>query len=109
MKTSTLKHIRGVIFIDELEVEMMTKYQQQNRQTVKELLSCSIHMRMRMIHATFILHKLKEKERWMKVRLWSQKYLMPIKVRKVNIGTSGNPKMESIRDYWDEQTVEIIT
>jgi hypothetical protein len=29
-----------VIFIKELEVELMTEEQQQNRQTVKELLSC---------------------------------------------------------------------
>jgi hypothetical protein len=35
-----LKQIRGVIFVDEPEVELMTEYQQQNRQTVKELLSC---------------------------------------------------------------------
>jgi hypothetical protein len=37
---STLKHIRGVIFIQELEVELITEYQQQNRQTMKELMSC---------------------------------------------------------------------
>jgi hypothetical protein len=37
---STLKHIKGVIFIDEPEVEIMTEYKQQNIQTVKELLSC---------------------------------------------------------------------
>jgi hypothetical protein len=37
---STLKQIRGVIFIDESEVEIMKECQQQNRQTVKELLSC---------------------------------------------------------------------
>jgi hypothetical protein len=37
---STLKNIRGVIFIDESEVELMTDYQQQNKQTLKELLSC---------------------------------------------------------------------
>jgi hypothetical protein len=37
---STLKQIRGVIFIKEPEVELMTEDQQQNRQTVKELLSC---------------------------------------------------------------------
>jgi hypothetical protein len=30
-------------------------------------------------------------------------------VNKVNIGTIENPKMASIGDYWDEQTVEIIT
>jgi hypothetical protein len=37
---STLKTIKGVIFIDEPEVELMTEYQQQKRQTFKELLSC---------------------------------------------------------------------
>jgi hypothetical protein len=37
---STLKQIRGVIFIQEPEVELITEYQQQNKQTVKELLSC---------------------------------------------------------------------
>jgi hypothetical protein len=37
---STLKKIRGVIFIDEPEVELMTKYQQHDKQTMKELLSC---------------------------------------------------------------------
>jgi hypothetical protein len=37
---STLKMIWGMIFIDEPEVEIMIEYQQQNRQTVKELLSC---------------------------------------------------------------------
>ena len=34
---------------------------------------------------------------------------MPIKVKKVNIGTIEHPKMASIGDYWDEQTVERIT
>jgi hypothetical protein len=32
-----------------------------------------------------------------------------IKVKKVNIGTVENPKMDNIGDYWDEQTVESIT
>jgi hypothetical protein len=32
-----------------------------------------------------------------------------IKVNKVNIGTVENPKIASIGDYWDGQTVEIIT
>jgi hypothetical protein len=31
-----------------------------------------------------------------------------IKVNKVNIETTDNPKMESIGDYWDEQTIERI-
>jgi hypothetical protein len=33
----------------------------------------------------------------------------PIKVKKVNIGTTEHPKMASIGDYWDEPTVESIT
>jgi hypothetical protein len=36
----TLKKIRGVIFIKESEVELITEEKQRNRQTVKELLSC---------------------------------------------------------------------
>jgi CTP:phosphocholine cytidylyltransferase-like protein len=32
-----------------------------------------------------------------------------LKIKKVNIGTTKNPKMESIGDYWDNQIVEIIT
>jgi hypothetical protein len=31
-----------------------------------------------------------------------------IKVKKLNIGTTENPKMASIGDYWDEQIVERI-
>jgi hypothetical protein len=34
---------------------------------------------------------------------------VPIKVNKVNIGIVENSKIASIRDYWDEQTVESIT
>jgi hypothetical protein len=37
---STLKQIRGVIFIKEPKVELMIEDQQQNKWTVKELLSC---------------------------------------------------------------------
>jgi hypothetical protein len=32
----------------------------------------------------------------------------PIKVKKVNIGTTEHPKISSIGDYWDEPIVEII-
>jgi hypothetical protein len=35
-----LKQIRGVIFIKEPEVELITEAQQWNKHTVKELLSC---------------------------------------------------------------------
>jgi hypothetical protein len=41
--------------------------------------------------------------------LESEAFVAPIKVKKVNIGTEENPKMESIGDYWDEQTLERIT
>jgi hypothetical protein len=37
---STIKQIRGVIFIKEPDVECIIEYQHQNRQTVKYLLSC---------------------------------------------------------------------
>jgi CTP:phosphocholine cytidylyltransferase-like protein len=36
-------------------------------------------------------------------------FATPIKVNKVNIDTTDNPKMASIGDYWDEQTIERIT
>jgi hypothetical protein len=35
--------------------------------------------------------------------LESEAFIAEIKVKKFNIGTKDNPKMESIRDYWDEQ------
>jgi hypothetical protein len=41
--------------------------------------------------------------------LASEVFTAPIKVKKVNIGTNDNPKMVSIGDYWDEQTIERIT
>jgi hypothetical protein len=34
---------------------------------------------------------------------------LPIKIKKVNIGTIEQPKMANIGDYWDEQTLESIT
>jgi hypothetical protein len=38
----------------------------------------------------------------------SEVFVAPIKVNKFNIGMKDNPKMESIRDYWDEKTIERI-
>jgi hypothetical protein len=35
-------------------------------------------------------------------------FVAPIKVSKVKIGMNDKPKMESIGEYWDEQTVERI-
>jgi hypothetical protein len=39
----------------------------------------------------------------------SKVIFVPIKVKKVNIGTYDQPKMASIGDYWDEKTIESIT
>jgi hypothetical protein len=39
----------------------------------------------------------------------SEYYVAPLNIKKVNIGTAENPKMASIGDYWDNQTVERIT
>jgi hypothetical protein len=33
-------------------------------------------------------------------------FIVSIKVKKFNIGTTENPKMANIGDYWDEQIVE---
>jgi hypothetical protein len=41
--------------------------------------------------------------------LESEAFVAPIKVKKFNIGMNDNPKMASIGDYWDEQTLERIT
>jgi hypothetical protein len=37
---SSLKLIQGMIFFEEPEVEIITNYHQQNRQIVKELITC---------------------------------------------------------------------
>jgi hypothetical protein len=109
---SMLKLIWGVIFVYEPEVEIMTEYQQQNIQTVKHLLSC-YHVEeekpdeddMCNIQITEI-----EGDREVEVpSMESELFFSPIKVNKVNIGMNYNPKMASIGDYWDEQTVERIT
>jgi hypothetical protein len=41
--------------------------------------------------------------------LESDVFFSPINVNKFNIGTTENPKMVGIGDYWDEQIVESIT
>jgi hypothetical protein len=40
--------------------------------------------------------------------LESEVIVVPIKVKKFNIGTVENPKMSIIGDYWDEKTIERI-
>jgi hypothetical protein len=108
---STLKKIRGLIFIDEPEVELMIEYQQQKKQTIKELLSC-YHVEEEALDEddTCNIHIIEvEGEREVEGPcLESKLFVASIKVKKVNIGTTENPKMASIGDYWDEQTVECI-
>jgi hypothetical protein len=109
---ATLKMIRGVIFIKEPEVKLITEEQQRNKQLIKELLSC------------YHVHEdapekddpcdiqIKEAEGEREVEgppIESKVIAVPIKVKKVNIGTVENPKMASIGYYWDEQTIERIT
>ena len=100
-----------MIFIDESEVELMTKYKQQNRQTVKELLSC-YHVEEEALDEEDPCNiQITEIEGEREVKgpyLESEVFVAPIKVKKVNIGTNDNPKMASIGDYWDEQTIERI-
>ena len=109
---SRLKQIRGAIFIQELEVELIIEYQQYNRQAVKELLSC-YHVQEEApdeddpcnIQITEI-----EGEREVEfLSLELEVFPAQIKVKKVNIGKNDNPKMASIGDYWDEKIVEKIT
>jgi hypothetical protein len=38
----------------------------------------------------------------------SSSYTKPLKLQKVNIGTDEHPKLASIGDYWDEQTMTKI-
>jgi hypothetical protein len=90
----------------------MTECQQQNKHIVKELLSC-YHVEekepdeddLRNIHIT----EFEGKREVEGPSLESEVFVAPIKVNKVNIGTTDNSKMASIGDYWDEQTVERIT
>ena len=39
----------------------------------------------------------------------SDQFLSPIKIKKINIGSSENPKFPNIGDYWNNETVGKIT
>jgi hypothetical protein len=109
---AALKWIRGVIFITKLDIEVIIKDQQRNKKIVKELFSCyhvqeeaSDEEDLRDIHIEEA-----EVERDVEGPPIELKFIyVPIKLKKVNIGTVDHPKMASIGDYWDEQTVESIT
>jgi hypothetical protein len=109
---STLKQIRGVIFIKEPEVKLITKEQQWNRQIVKEL-SSYYHVQEEVPEEDNLHNiQIEEAEGKREVEgppLESEVIATSIKVKKVKNGTVENPKMANIGDYWDEQTVEIIT
>ena len=39
----------------------------------------------------------------------SNQFLIPLKIKKVNIGSPENSKFVNIRDYWDDETIGKIT
>ena len=39
----------------------------------------------------------------------SYKFMKPLNIKKVNIGSPNNPKFVNIGDYWDDEAVEKIT
>jgi hypothetical protein len=109
---ATLKQIRGMVFIKQPKFKLITKEQQWNRHTVKELLSC-YHVQEEAPDEDDLCDiQIEEVEGEREVEcppLESEVIVVSIKVKKVNIGTMENPKMASIGDYWDEKTVESIT
>jgi hypothetical protein len=101
-----------VIFIKELEFELIIEEQQRNKQIVKELLSCYHVQEEAPLEDDLCDIQIEEVEGEREVEgppLESKAIVVPIKVNKVNIGTVENPKMANIGDYWDEKTIESIT
>jgi hypothetical protein len=97
-----LKQIRGVTFIKEPEVELITEKQQRNKQTAKKLLSC-YHVQEEAPDEDDPRDiQIEEAEGKREVEgppIESEFIVTPIKVNKFNIGTVDNPKMASIRYY----------
>jgi hypothetical protein len=90
----------------------MTEEQQQNKQTLKELLPCYNVQEEALDEDDPQNIQIVEVEGEREVEgppLELQVFVVLIKVNKFNIGTIENPKMASIGDYWDEQIVESIT
>jgi hypothetical protein len=100
-----------VIFIQEPEVKLITEEQQQNRQTVKELLSC-YHVQEEVLEEEdprdIQIEEVEGKKEVEFPPLESEVIAALIKVKKFNIGTFENPKMDSIGGYRDEKIVESI-
>jgi hypothetical protein len=97
-----LKQIRGVIFIQEPKVVIITEYQQQNRQTMEELSAC-YHVKEEAPNEddprNIQIIEIEEEREVEGPSLESEVFVVPVKVKKVNIGTIDNPKMASIGYY----------
>jgi hypothetical protein len=108
---TALKWIKRVILMEQPKVEILTEEQQQNKKTVKELLSC-YHVQEEApeeddpcdIH----IKEVKGERNVEGPPIESEVIFAPIRIKKVNIDTVEQPKMARIGDYWDEQTVESI-
>jgi hypothetical protein len=109
---ASLKWIRGLIFIKEPEIETITEEQQHNEQTVKEPLSC-YHVHEESPNEDeprdIQIEEVEGKRDLEGSPIESEVISVPIKVKRVNIGTNEHPKMANIGDYWDEPTIESIT
>jgi len=80
----------------------MIEDQQKNRQTVKELLSCYHEKEEALDEEDSRNIQITEVEVKREVKgppLESEVFVVPIKVKKVNIGKIKNPKMANIGDY----------
>jgi hypothetical protein len=101
-----------MIFIKKPKVELITKEQQWNKQTIKELLSC-YHVQEEAPDEDDLCDiQIEEEEGEREVEappIESEVIFVSIKVNKFNIRIAENPKMASIGDYWDDQMVERIT
>jgi hypothetical protein len=100
--------IREVIFIQALEIELITEEKQQNKHTLKELLSC-YHVQEEDNPHDIQIEEAEGEREVEGPPIESEAISMPIRVKKFNIGTTEHPKMATNGDYWDEQIVEIIT
>jgi hypothetical protein len=107
-----LKQIRNIIFIEELEVEAITELQKKNKKTTKDLLSC-YHVQEETPDeddpCDIQIEEVEGERNVEGTPLESEVIFAQIKIKKVNIGITEQPKTTSIGDYCDEQTLERIT
>jgi hypothetical protein len=106
-----LKVVRDNIF-EEPKFEIIPTYQNQKRQTIRQLLHC--------YHVTkeddpaeenpcnIQIPEVEGEREVEGTKIDLEYYVAPLKIRKVNIGTVENPKIASIGDYWDNEIIERI-